>query len=55
MEYPGRDDRNWEITVFDTNGKPMYHEKNLTQAEADSLADRWLIKPGVGAVKGNPT
>lgn len=52
MEYPGRADRTWEITVYDTNNQPMYHEKNLTRAEADSLAERWFARPDVSSVVG---
>jgi len=52
MEYPGRPDRTWEITVYDRNNAPMYHEKNLSRSEADSLAERWISRPDVGRVVG---
>ena len=52
MEYPGRADRTWEITVYDRNDKPMYHEKNLSKAEAASLAERWMARTDVLRVEG---
>ena len=52
MEYPGRSDRTWEITVYDRNNQPMYHERNLSRAEATDLADRWLNRSDVSRVWG---
>lgn len=52
MEYPGRSDRTWQITVYDRNDKPMYHEKGLSKNEADSLAERWLARNDVLRVEG---
>jgi len=52
MEYPGKKDRTWQITVYDRNGQPMYHELNLTRAEAEDLADRWFARPEVSRVEG---
>ena len=52
MEYPGRRDRVWEITVYDKNNAPMYHEKNLSKNEAEHLADRWFGRNDVGRVIG---
>jgi hypothetical protein len=52
VEYPGREDRTWKIVVFDRNGKPMYFEENLSRAEAESLADKWIARPDVSRVEG---
>ena len=52
MEYPGRSDRTWEITVYDRNNQPMYHERNLSRAEATDLADKWFGRTDVGRVVG---
>jgi hypothetical protein len=52
MEYPGKKDRTWKVTVFDRNNKPMYFEKNLSRAEAESLAERWIARPDVLRIEG---
>lgn len=52
MEYPPREDKKWQVTVYDLNHKPLMVQKKMTKAEAEKFAEQQIARVDVGAVEG---